>query len=149
MKKKNIFNLICFALIVLFTGLSAFLGTQSFARYVEQYKSENSASIAKPIVAIQNGTLRRTSAEGDVYEYDHFSFNDGVGEFYDVKPNDIIDFYFSVNNYNNNNDINEVKMRITLDIRIYLRRLAADGEISKLMPLSYYSSFARFAISFS
>ena len=141
-KKKNIFNLICFALIFIFTGISAFLGTQSFARYVEQYEANQAASIAKPIVTIQNGALRRTSSEGDVYEYDDFTFNSGVGEFYDVKPNDIIDFYFSVNNFNEDNVLNEVRMRITLDIRIYLRRLAADGDIDE-----YYVAGNEFLVS--
>ena len=101
--------------------------------------------IAKPIVRIQNGWLTRTDIYGIEFEYDISNQNEGKIEFYDVEPNDQIDFYFSINNYYTSGGaivLNQVKMRYTLITSVHLKRLTAEGEIEE-----YYVVGNRFLVS--
>lgn len=130
MKKNKAYKLICFVLIFLFTGLSTFLGTQSFAKYIDEFNETHGAGIAKPVVNIQNGRMVRISNTGERYIYNNSEFIDGKLDLYDLKPSDVIQCFFSINNYDGANK-NEVKMKVTLSIRVFLRRLTKDGEIDE------------------
>lgn len=131
-KAGRIFKSICFILVFLLTGISVFFASTSFAAYVSSFNENANASIAKPIVRVQNGALNRTDEFGVEYNYDISGFADGTIEFHDLRPNDRIDYFFSINNYFNeggNTYVNEVKMKVTLVIRIFLKRLTESGDI--------------------
>lgn len=130
MKKNKAYKLICFVLIFLLTGLSTFLGAQSFAKYLDEYNQTSGAGVAKPVVTIENGRMVRISNTGERYIYDNSEFIDGKLDLYDLKPSDVIQCFFSINNYDKAIK-NEVKMKVTLSIRIFLRRLTKDGEIDE------------------
>lgn len=130
MKNSKLFKLISFVLVFLITGISVFLGTQSFAKYVDQFNQSQSAGIASPVISVENGRLSRISDTGQRFVYDNSNFSDGSMNFYDLKPSDVIECFFSVNNFEGSR-LNEVKMKVTLAVRIFLRRLTKDGEIDE------------------
>lgn len=130
MKKNKAYKLICFVLIFLFTGLSTFLGTQSFAKYVDKFTQSQGAGVASPVISVENGRLSRISDTGERFVYDNSNFSEGSMDFYDLKPSDVIECFFSVNNFEGSK-LNEVKMKVTLAVRIFLRRLTKDGEIDE------------------
>ena len=129
-KESKLFKLISFVLIFVLTIVSAFLGTQSFAKYLDEYNQTHGANVATPVVSIENGRLVRTSSAGERYVYDNSAFKDGTLDFYDLKPSDVIQCFFSVNNYDGANK-NEVKMKVTMTFRIFLRRLTSTGQIDE------------------
>ena len=142
--KKTIKN-VSLMLIFLLTGLTGYFASSSFAKYLEQAQSEASAGMAKPIVNIQNGWLYRTDIYGVEFEYDVTNQDDGEISFYDIEPNDQIDFFFSVNNYiisGGGVSLNEVKMKYTLIVSVHLKRLTTEGEIEE-----YYVVGNRFLVS--
>lgn len=142
---KGLTKYICLVLIFLLTGVSVFFASVSFSSYITKVETNNQATIAKPIVRIQNGWLTRTDIYGIEFEYDISNQNEGEIEFYDIEPNDQIDFYFSINNYYTSGGaivLNEVKMRYTLITSVHLKRLTAEGEIEE-----YYVVGNRFLVS--
>ena len=133
-KVGSIFKTICFILVFLLTGISVFFASTSFAAYVNSYQENANASIAKPVIRVQNGALYRTDENGAEYRYDISDFEDGTLDFYDLRPSDRIDYFFSVNNYYNvggSTIVNEVKMKVTIVMRVFLKRLTSTGEIDK------------------
>ena len=145
MKAKKIVKYISILLIFLLTGLSGFFASESFAKYVEKLESQANSTIAKPIVNIQNGWLYRTDIYGIEFEYDITQQDNGNISFYDIEPNDQIDYFFSVNNYvisGGGVSLNEVKMKYTLVVSVHLKRLTTEGEIEE-----YYVVGNRFLVS--
>lgn len=145
MKLKKTVKNISLILIFLLTGLTAYFGSSSFAKYLEQVESQANAGMAKPIVHIQNGWLYRTDIYGVEFEYDITNQDEGEISFYDIEPNDQIDYFFSVNNYiisGGGVSLNEVKMKYTLIVSVHLKRLTTEGEIEE-----YYVVGNRFLVS--
>ena len=59
-KESKLFKLISFVLIFVLTIVSAFLGTQSFAKYLDEYNQTHGANVATPVVSIENTKIRNS-----------------------------------------------------------------------------------------
>ena len=129
-KKGNLFKSVIFVLVFLLTGVSVFFASESFASYVTYYEQQAQANVAAPVISAENGSLIRTSNKGEIFQYDSSAFNGSIIEFDDIQPNDVIDAFFSINNYVGTT-VNEVRMKVTLSVLIYLKRLTTDGDIEE------------------
>lgn len=104
--------------------------TYSYAKYKVETIINKPPNIALPIVDYERGDLIRNKDKVDEHIY---STSDKEIIFTDIKPQDSIEYTFSINNFieeKGKNQINEVFMEVDLYFRVYLKRLVADEPVN-------------------
>lgn len=122
MKIKKSVRYVCLGLIFSLLCGSVFFGSQSFAKYLEEYKNQQEAGVAVPIAQFFRGRVTRTEIDGDVYYYDMDEVNE-TNTFTNIQPEDVIDYYFHISNTDIKGNANEVLLKVTVSVRVYLRRM--------------------------
>ena len=127
MKIKSSVRYVCLGLIFAMLCGSVFFGSQSFAKYLEEYKSQQEAGVASPVVVYSRYALTRTTAS---IPYTYEINNEGSSfVINDVQPKDELSYYFNVKS-NDAVNSNEVLLQVTVTFNVYmvaLRQYEKDG----------------------
>lgn len=122
MKIKKSVRYVCLGLIFAMLCGSVFFGSRSFAKYLEEYKNQQEAGVAVPIAQYFRGRITRTEIDGDFFIYDINQVNT-TNQITDIQPEDIIDYYFHISNTDLKGNVNEVLLKVTISVRVYLKRM--------------------------
>ena len=122
MRVKSSVRYVCIGLIIAMLCGSIFFGSQSFAKYLEEYKNQQEAGVASPIAQYFRGRITRTEIDGDFFIYDINQVNT-TNQISDIQPEDIIDYYFHISNTDISGNVNEVLLKVTISVRVYLKRM--------------------------
>lgn len=120
MRIKKSVRYICLGLIFVMLSGSVFLGSRSFAKYLEEYKNQQEAGVATPIVNVQS-RYSLTRKQG-LEEYTHVFENDKDKNYIELKniaPNDEISYYFGVSS-NTIDATNEVLLQVEVSFIVSL-----------------------------
>ena len=120
MRIKKSVRYICLGLIFVMLCGSVFLGSRSFAKYLEEYKNQQEAGVATPIVNVQS-RYSLTRKQG-LEEYTHVFENDKDKNYIELKniaPNDEISYYFGVSS-NTIDATNEVLLQVEVSFIVSL-----------------------------
>lgn len=121
--KQSVKILTLFLVFVITCGFlfSAFV---SFSSYKDSFQTNNQSKVALAVVQYHRGRLVRTSVNNEVYEYALTDQDDANTTFMfdDIQPKDIIDYYFYLDSFNDFYK-NEVMLKITMNVSVYLKRL--------------------------
>ena len=137
MRIKKSVRYMCLGLIFVMLCGSVFLGSRSFAKYLEEYKNQQEAGVASPVSVYTRASLTRKQGGGDpiVYTLDDtmpFTISD-------IAPLDELTYMFSIKNFDTELK-NEVLLKVTLSFSVYLLVLTEpDNEGDD--PIRTYSSF--------
>lgn len=113
--KKIIFLIIIF---MMFCGSSFMIG-YTYSRFITNFVQKGEAEIANTIANYNREGLFLKSKDGSENKLtlDHSNSQIIVN---DIQPEDVISYYFSISNYNNNLE-NEVYLKVTITFSAYLR----------------------------
>ena len=127
MKIKKSVRYVCLGLIFAMLCGSVLFGSRSFAKYLEEYKNQQEAGVASPVVVYTRYALTRTtSSMPHTYEINN---NETSFVINDVQPKDELSYYFSVKS-NDNVVSNEVLLKVTVSFNVYmvaLKQYEKDG----------------------
>ena len=116
----------CLVLVVSTIFGSMFFAYKSFGKYYQEFNDKNNAGLATPVAQYHRNHLTRVSRNGKEFPY---AIKDGTDSFIfeNLQPKDCIYYYFYISNYDQNNNLNEVDLKVTVDTRVYLQRLKDTG----------------------
>lgn len=123
---SNIVKGVCVLLVGGAICGSTFYAAQSFAKYRQEFIENNNAGIAFPIANYHRNHLYRISRDKELFTY---TINNNADEFIfeNIQPKDCIYYYFYISNYDKDGNINQVSLKVDINIRVYLQRLKDDG----------------------
>lgn len=117
MKIKKSVRYVCLGLIFAMLCGSVFFGSRSFAKYLEEYKNQQEAGVASPVVVYTRYALtRKQGSEEFTYQVNN---NDTSFSTSDIAPGDELNYYFGIKS----NDLtahNEVLLQVTVTFNVYL-----------------------------
>lgn len=127
---SNIIKGVCVLLVGSAICGSTFYAAQSFAKYQHEFIENNNAGIAVPIAKYHRNCLYRISRDQEVFTY---SINQDSDTFIfeNIQPKDSIYYYFYISNYDKDKNINQVSLKVDINIRVYLQQLREDKESKK------------------
>ena len=117
MRIKKSVRYICLGLIFVMLSGSVFLGSRSFAKYLEEYKNQQEAGVASPVVVYSRYALtRKQGLEEYTYEINN---NETYFSTSDITPGDELSYYFGVKS-NELDSTNEVLLKVSVTFNVYL-----------------------------
>lgn len=128
MKIKKSVRYVCLGLIFAMLCGSVFFGSRSFAKYLEEYKSQQEASVASPVVVYSRYALTRTTASVP-YTYP-INNTDETFIVSDFQPKDELSYFFNIKS-NDSVISNEVLLQVSVTFNVYmelLKKYEKEGE---------------------
>jgi len=120
MKIKKSVRYMCLGLIFAMLCGSVFLGSRSFAKYLEEYKNQQEAGVASPVVVYSRYALTRTTASVP-YTYP-INNTDETFIVSDFQPKDELSYFFNIKS-NDSVISNEVLLQVSVTFNVYMELL--------------------------
>ena len=127
MKIKKSVRYVCLGLIFAMLCGSVFFGSRSFAKYLEEYKNQQEAGVASPVVVYSRYALTRTTASVP-YTYP-INNTDETFIVSDFQPKDELSYFFNIKS-NDSVISNEVLLQVSVTFNVYmevLKKYEKDG----------------------
>lgn len=120
MKIKKSVRYVCLGLIFAMLCGSVFFGSRSFAKYLEEYKSQQEAGVASPVSVYSRYALTRKQG---LEEYSYPITNTGTSlVISDITPGDELSYFFGIEGYDASLT-NEVLLQVELSFNVYILAL--------------------------
>lgn len=120
MKIKKSVRYVCLGLIFAMLCGSVFFGSRSFAKYLEEYKNQQEAGVASPVVVYSRYALTRTTASIP-YTYP-INNTDESFVVSDFQPKDELSYFFNIKS-NDSVVSNEVLLQVSVTFNVYMELL--------------------------